>query len=184
MYEPPSVPPPRTSIHWIWSALAGLAVGAGVATGIMAYLMHRQERRHQADWVAAGIVNPGALIAQTGQLVSGAGPAIKGAQETTPTKYEIAAYLDGKTLLLPDADKVLLNAGEKSGKSHVMKKDEVVAVEKNGGWSVSGGPWTTPLVFLYDAGDARYAVEAEIQTRPVGGKSAFFGFTVKSVAKQ
>ncbi len=172
MYEAQGVPPQRKSIHWVWGALAGVAVGAGVASGVFWYLMRVQERRHQEQMVVltAGVADPAALIAQAGQLVSGGGSAINGAKpETTPTKDEIAAYIDGKTLLLPEADNLVLNAEEKSMKSCVIKKDGVEAVQKeNGGWRAGDEPWNTNILILYDAGDARYAVERDDPAQAAG----------------
>jgi hypothetical protein len=184
MYEAQVVRPQRKPIHWAWSALAGVAVGAGMASGVFWYLMHVQERRHVAEMAAvtAGVANPAALIAQASQLVSGGGSATPASAETTPTKEEIAGYLNGKTLPLPETDSVALQ-GNASSKSCILK-DGLEALEKGNGWSYNNEPWTTPIVFLYSDGDARYAVEADIYHKPVGDKTAFFGFTVKKVAKQ
>ena len=149
--------------------------------------MRERERRIYAQLtdrgidLAADVWNTG--ITQAGNLLSGGSSGAK--NEITPTQEEIAAYLNGKSLPLPEADNAIWNAGEKSSKSCVIKKDGVQAVEKDSGGFRSGDePWNTNVLILYDAGDARYAVDATIQHKPLGGKSAFFGFTVKRVAKQ
>jgi hypothetical protein len=183
MYEAQSVPAvpepsPSRSLHWAWSGLAGVVVGAAVASGVFWFVMHQQEQRHQAELaaVAAGTVNPAGLLAQAGELFSGAGQSSAPAKiDTTPTKEEIAAYLDGKTLPLPEADNTILNAGEKSSKTCTMTKDGVEAVQKGSTWTSGGDPSTTSIVVLYKTADARYAVDAILQHKPVGDTSAFFG---------
>jgi hypothetical protein len=187
----PTAPGETKSKTWLWSGLAGaaigLTIGATVASGIFWLVMRERERRIYAQLADRGIGlaadawNTG--ITQAGNLLSGGSSGSN--NETTPTKDEIADYLDGKTLSLPEAGSAILNPGEKSSKSCIIKKDGVQAVEKeSGGWRVGDEAWNTSILILYDVGDARYAVDATIQHKPLGGKSAFFGFAVKRVAEQ
>jgi hypothetical protein len=187
MYEVQAVTPQTN--NWktrIWSALVGFAVGLAVASGVFWILMREQQRRHEAELVALGVAagTPAAMF-DTVRGILGGGEAAAARNETTPTKDEIAAYLDGKTLSLPEADRLTLNQGETSTKSCVMKKDGIEAVEKgSGAYRIGDDPWSTPLTLLYKAGDAHYAVDMTIQHKPLGGKSAFYGFSVTRVAKQ
>jgi hypothetical protein len=174
---------------WLWPGLTGtaigLVVGAAIASGIVWLVMREREQRLAAQLAERGIDlasdvwNTG--ITQAGNLLSGGSLGTK--NETTPTKDEIAAYFEGKSLPLPQADNVALS-GDKSSKSCIMKKDGIEALSKGSGSRWGSEPWSTGITFLYNAGDARYAVEADISHMPVGDKTAFFGFTVKRVAKQ
>jgi hypothetical protein len=56
--------------------------------------------------------------------------------------------------------------------------------EGGGGYRFNNDPWKTPIVFLYNDEDARYAVEADISHQPVGSKTAFFDLTIQRVARQ
>jgi hypothetical protein len=185
MYEVQGIPTEKKWKTRILSGLVGVLLGAGIASGVFLLVMREQERRHQMELVAVttGAATPAALIGQAGNLIGS--KLSEGTQnETSPTSEEIATYLNGKTLPLPEGDSLRLNDGEKSGKSCIMTKEGVDTVQKGNGYRFNNDPWTTPIIFLYNHEDARYAVEADISHQSVGNKTAFFGLTIKRVAKQ
>jgi hypothetical protein len=65
-----------------------------------------------------------------------------------------------------------------------MTKDGFEAVQKGSSYSDSHGIQNTGISFFYKSADARYAVEASLQHKPIQGKTAFYGYYVTKVAKQ
>jgi hypothetical protein len=198
MNDAQTIAPTNKSATWLWSGLIGaaigLTIGATVASGIFWLLMRAQEQRFNAYLVekgldegldlARGVFKP--VIGQVGDLLGQSSGETKAEPEAKPTKDEIAAYFEGKTLPLPEGDNALLvSNGEKSAKTCVMTKDGLEAVEKGSSYQdYSTNARNTTITFLYKTDDARYAVDANLVHKPIGDKTGFFGFTVTKVAKQ
>src|SRR5262245_59502137 len=131
-----AVPSPQKNpwVTWIWSALGGVAVGAAIASGVWWFAWRESEIRLQAELVASGVhfaaaglnragnliagdgsgVNPAGLVGKVGDLFSGGSTSAASTEtpaktETNPTKDELAAYFDGKTLPLPTGANLVLS---------------------------------------------------------------------------
>jgi hypothetical protein len=108
-------------------------------------------------------------------------PRKDGPHEGYPTKEEVLAYLDGKAVSLTDPKQP---AG-KDEKPHILKRDQIEALQVNpSGSSFNDGPWSTTVNFIFNTGDARYAMEIWVSHRLVENKRAFFGMQVKQVSRQ
>src|SRR5262245_39293845 len=111
----PGAPATRTSQIWIWicCALAGVAAGAGVASGVWWYVMRVREAQLIAQLTH---VDPNEVLRTVGGIAGVFGgassPAEVGPGEKTPTKKEIADYMNGKTLSLPEGDQLVLNVNQ------------------------------------------------------------------------
>jgi hypothetical protein len=86
---------------------------------------------------------------------------------------EVKDYLEGKMLDL-----------EGGGAPITIHKAGITALTVGNGSSVNDRPWEHEVTFLYNSGDATYAVIGHVEHRAVEGKQAFFAFKVDRVAKQ
>jgi hypothetical protein len=97
-----------------------------------------------------------------------------------PTRGEVLAYLDGKSVPFSDPNRP---SGERDT-SHVLKRDQIEALEvKHSGTRVEDGPWDTPVSFIFNTAAGRYAVDAVVSHKLIENKRAFFGFRVRAVSK-
>jgi hypothetical protein len=191
MHEAERMPPQAKSVPWmvICIILVGVAVVAAVAGGTFWYLVHLQMQRLTAEldeaWPNMDAAQQDALIEDFAKQLSVFRDSPSRSTETKsvrpPTKGEVAAYLDGKTLPLPEGDTLRVDQGEKSNRSCVMTEAGVEAVEWGNDHRLDDQRWSTFIVFVYNTGDAYYAVDADLLHQQGGG---VYGVTLKKVARQ
>ena len=107
-------------------------------------------------------------------------PTDAGPSESRPTKEKVTDYLDGKEIDLSVGQVVA-----KPGPKHVIRKDQIEALQvATSATSVNNGPWSVQVDFILNTGTARYAVTGRVEHRLVERKRAFFGLTIRQVARQ
>jgi hypothetical protein len=121
--------------------------------------------------VGVGLVLPAACRPPEPPRPSAGVPAQR--SDSDLTADEVKDYLDGKTLDL-----------EGGGAPLTVHKAGITALKVGNGFSANDGPWEHEVTFLYNSGDATYAVIGHVEHRAVEGKQAFFAFKVDRVAKQ
>jgi hypothetical protein len=110
-----------------------------------------------------------------------AAPEPSGPNDAWPTREEVLAYLDGKSVPLSVPNQ--LSGADDKG--HVLKREQIEALEvKTSGGNINGGAWSTEVNFLLNTGTGRYAVSGTVEHRLIENTRAFFGFRVREVSKQ
>jgi hypothetical protein len=108
-------------------------------------------------------------------------PKSTGPNEGWPTAAEVLAYLDGKSIPLPEPNRP---PGERD-RNHVLKREEVEALEiKRDGTRGGDGSWDTPVNFILDTGAGRYMVISIVTHKLIEDKRTFSGFRVRDVLRK
>ena len=95
-------------------------------------------------------------------------------QRLQPSKEEVLAYLDGKTIHPPGADKSEIT----------LKKEQIRALEVETSSSRAGNePWSTAVRFVVTTDQGRYAVEIWVRHNTVENERVIYGFDVKRLDK-
>src|SRR5262245_52965953 len=82
-----------------------------------------------------------------------------------PTRDEILAYLDGKTVRLPDGDKPEIT----------IRNGQIDALEVEKIWSrINDDPWSGDVHFLLTTDRGRYAVDGRVSYRNVEKQIVFY----------
>jgi hypothetical protein len=147
----------RTCLIAVGALCVGLVAGFFIGRGLPS-----TER-------SAAVPNPEAQTAPPGEARS------------YPSKEEVLAYLDGKTVDLAGPNRT----SEKAEKPCTLERDQIEALEvEQSSVRINDGPRNTTVTFLLDSDQGRYAVKFWVYYRWVEKKCAFFGFEVKELSKQ
>ena len=97
-------------------------------------------------------------------------------EEPYPSRAEVLAYLDGKTIRSPKSAQPEI--------SLTLKKDQIETLVVSQSRISGGELWSTPVQFIVVTEKHRYAVEARVSHNWIEGKRVFYGIEIQQFAKQ